>query len=276
MATFSERLGLRGLRDTLQINDLDDVTRNRISNLLRTIVGTYHTGSTYLIRSDVRSWIDRVLKESVSSYDARTISTTIEKAVQQEEWYTVLDTVEHFVTSRSNGMPEATKLNSDLLQAAWNRLFEEEGVGYRFYDGEISPILERDQADAIYGASKDSNVSSGARHHIRTALDLLRPGEGGAVDAARVVREAISACEAQARFTLGDDRITLGQATKKIAANKNSHSAFVDGISKLYGWTSDEAGIRHASDGTPVSLNTSDAIFFLTIASAFVTWASRP
>ena len=276
MRTFTERMSLAPAKTQLQTTELDTTTRHRIENLLNTIAYTNWSGTRWIFDDDVLSWIDRILKRPISSFSPQNVSQSVQSVVQKSEWHIVLSTVEHFINTRSHKAYQGRKLNLVEQMDAWNTLFEEEGVGYRFYDGQLLPIVEPEQATAILSSSTDSKVALGARHHISAALDLLRPGEGGIVSATSVVREAISACEAQARHTLQDDKITLGQAAKKLAANKNSHPAFVDGISKLYGWTSDEKGIRHASDGSPVSLSTSDAIFFLTIASAFVTWASQP
>ena len=49
------------------------------------------------------------------------------------------------------------------------------------------------------------------------------------------------------------------------------HPAFKSGLEKIYGYTSDEHGIRHSLMDNP-NLNIDDAKFMLVICSAFVNY----
>jgi hypothetical protein len=66
---------------------------------------------------------------------------------------------------------------------------------------------------------------------------------------------------------------TLGQAIKELDRNKTVtlHPALRDAFSKLYGYTSNAEGIRHALLDEP-NLDFEDAKFMLVSCSAFVNY----
>ena len=69
----------------------------------------------------------------------------------------------------------------------------------------------------------------------------------------------------------GDESSTLGQALKVIDKENNIHPALKDAFSKLYGYTSDKGGIRHAMLEDP-KLSSSDAKFFLMSCTSFINY----
>jgi hypothetical protein len=77
--------------------------------------------------------------------------------------------------------------------------------------------------------------------------------------------------EALCAIVTGDSGATLGHALKMIDPQAKLHSALRSAFEKLYGYTSDANGIRHAlmeeSD-----LEQEDAIFMLVACSAFVSY----
>jgi hypothetical protein len=74
--------------------------------------------------------------------------------------------------------------------------------------------------------------------------------------------------EAICRLLAGNSKDTLGAALKKIAGKAPIHPAFEQALLKLYGFTSDEGGVRHALMEES-SLRYSDAKFMLVLCSAF-------
>jgi len=73
------------------------------------------------------------------------------------------------------------------------------------------------------------------------------------------------------KLIAGDDRATLGTALKKLEDKVALHPALKKAFDHLYGYTSDEGGIRHAlldeSD-----LKFEDAQFMLVTCSAFINY----
>ena len=84
------------------------------------------------------------------------------------------------------------------------------------------------------------------------------------------IKESISAVESIARVVSGRDKATLGDALKAIKRGQ-LHPALKEGFLKLYGYTSDEQGIRHAMLDEP-NLTAADARYFLVSCSSFVNY----
>jgi hypothetical protein len=83
------------------------------------------------------------------------------------------------------------------------------------------------------------------------------------------IKESISAVESLVKVTAGSDKGTLGQLTKKLEVDIQLHPALTAAFSSLYGYASDEGGIRHAlMDSDSIAFE--DAKFFLVVCSAFV------
>lgn len=70
----------------------------------------------------------------------------------------------------------------------------------------------------------------------------------------------------------GDPKATLGQAVKKLEdSGVKLHPAFEGALQKMYGYTSDAEGIRHALLEES-ALDADDARFMLVSCSAFVNY----
>lgn len=103
--------------------------------------------------------------------------------------------------------------------------------------------------------------------HIKTALNLLSDRE--APDYRNSVKESILAVEAVCQLITSDRGATLGKALKKIENDICPlHPAFKSAFEKLYGYTSDADGIRHALLEES-RLGFEDAKFMLVACSGF-------
>ena len=85
------------------------------------------------------------------------------------------------------------------------------------------------------------------------------------------VKESVSAVESACRHLTEMPSATLGEALKKLDQMDPLHGALKDGILKLYGWTSDEGGIRHSLVESD-NVKHADAQFMLVACSAFVNY----
>lgn len=74
-----------------------------------------------------------------------------------------------------------------------------------------------------------------------------------------------------ARIVAENPKATLGDALKAIEKRGSLHTALKDGFMKLYGYTSDEGGIRHAMLDEP-NLTPADARYFLLSCTSFVNY----
>jgi hypothetical protein len=144
-----------------------------------------------------------------------------------------------------------------------NVQLERENSAYRFVGVEIVEITDQTEITSIEDALAGPR---GVRIHFERALALL--SDRRAPDFRNSIKESISAVEAVCRLIANSHSDTLGAAVKKVSAKTPLHPAFEQALLKLYGFTSDEGGIRHALM-EETSLSYADAKFMLVLCSAF-------
>jgi hypothetical protein len=175
-------------------------------------------------------------------------------------WYDVYDFLELLLEA----LPAA---RSEALRNGLNSALEGEQAGYRVVGNRVVDIVapaELDEVDAARGSTLE-----GARAHIDTALKLL--SDRRQPDYRNSIKESISAIEAVARVLTRDENATLGAALRPLQERLGLHGALKSALSSLYGYTSDEPGLRHAMTGA-ANVSASDARFMLVICSAFVNY----
>ena len=153
-------------------------------------------------------------------------------------------------------------------EEAYNYVIEKYMVGYRLIDGLITPITQEEEIMAIEEAVNQS--SDAVIEQISNALRYL--SYRNQPDYAKSVHCSISAVEAQYKTLLNDPKPTLSQALKNLENNGIIiHPSLKEAFNRLYGFTSDAAGIRHASI-TPSDIDADLAKFMLVACSAFVNY----
>ena len=104
---------------------------------------------------------------------------------------------------------------------------------------------------------------------MKSALDLL--SDKTKPDYRNSIKESISAVESVSCAITGSKSGMLSDAFKKLEKTHSLHGALKEGFIKLYGYTSDGDGIRHAMLKES-KLTQADAIYFLVSCSAFVNY----
>jgi hypothetical protein len=140
---------------------------------------------------------------------------------------------------------------------------------YRFLKGVITRITEKEEIKEIEEALEGSYTT--VKTHLRRSLELLSDRE--TPDYRNSIKESISAVESLVANVLGEKGGTLGQLLKKMDTDLKLHPALKTSFSNLYGYTSDEGGIRHALMENSVN-DFHDAKFMLVVCSAFVNFVN--
>jgi hypothetical protein len=178
------------------------------------------------------------------------------------EWYDVYDFLEF-------ALGFLRDVQAERFRATCNDVFERENAGYRFVGPQIAPITSESEGEAIEEAIDESVPFAGVHTHLKRALEHLSDRKNP--DYRNSIKESISAVEALSCVVTGNTSATLGDALKRIEPRFGLHPALKQAFCKLYGWTSDAQGIRHAlMDEEQVSF--SDAKFMLVACSAFVNY----
>lgn len=271
---FSERYGYKKIREIVQIDTIDEPLRNALWNLLTIYVWDHMRPSTgfhggYRLSDSSNREINELCRRLWFSYfqkpldqlndEWREVHTYLRKYFFGCEWYEVYDFIEFVAT---NFRRYEFK---DKFIAACNDTLVREVSAYRFVDGLISRITEQQEVDEIEQAL---DIAPGpVRTHLRRALEMLVSRE--APDYRNSIKESISSIESLTALALGADKGTLGQLIKRLEDEIGLHPALKSAFSSLYGYTSDEGGIRHALMDSE-NIRFEDAKFFLVVCSAFI------
>lgn len=143
-------------------------------------------------------------------------------------------------------------------------------AAYRVFDNEyIVAIGTEEQAAAFERAIADAEAknATAARKQLIAAGVALRNS-----DWAACVRESIHAVEAVA-VRLAPGTGTLGAALKVLEQRGHLHGGLKAAFSSLYGYSSDEEGVRHALVfGDEAQVDEADALFMLGACASFVSY----
>lgn len=270
--SFSERYGYKPVREAIQIESMDEPLRNGLWSLLKVhcwdhvhrsrgmYPGPYLHDNENLRKLCQRLWFNYFKKPLDSLRDdwAKVLSE-LRTYFFECAWNEVYDFIE-FVAHNY----EEYQFKDKFMDSC-NSLLEKEMSGYRFVDGLITRITAVEEIQAIEQAIERGAEPVGV--HLRRSLELL--SDRKAPDYRNSVKESISAVESLVTITVKADKGTLGQLIKKLEDEIGLHPALKAAFSNLYGYTSDESGIRHAlTEADTVDFN--DAKFMLVVCSAFI------
>jgi hypothetical protein len=172
------------------------------------------------------------------------------------EWYGVYDFLEFLLAvDNSNKIRFINNIN---------QIFVDERMPYKVIDNCVTPLISGEEAEEVKIAidSKYSGVSK----HIKNSLEFYK--KRPVADYKNSIKESISAIESLARTVLNKPSGTLGSLSQSL----NIHPAFKKAIKELYGWTSDEGGVRHSENGKGLKIDESEARFMLVECSALVNY----
>jgi hypothetical protein len=109
----------------------------------------------------------------------------------------------------------------------------------------------------------------GVHKHLESALEKLSDRKNP--DYRNSIKESISAVESLCIIISKNPKASLGQALKAIEDKVGLHQALKQGFEKIYGYTSNEGGIRHAMiDESTCDFD--DAKYMLVSCSAFINY----
>lgn len=277
---FSDRRGIKPLNTKMQLDEFDKRTRIGIANL---ICEWYDDKdfSQYRLK-----FCERLLKDIYSEFvddQSRCIimcqnNDIIESYIylpisenSYDEVLTIVEYITNYFLQWQMSQHQKGVLYYDLIdyKAEINELFQREYVGYRFIDGEITPISDDIEVAEI---EKSLDVEfQGCKSHIKKALGFLSDRENP--DYKNSIKESISAVESICQIIAQNSKATLGEALKKLEEHGvKIHEAMKKSFSSLYGYTSDEGGIRHCEGMLESNVTFEEAKFMLVSCSAFVNY----
>jgi len=263
---FSQRKGLRPVRQVMQKDGIDNELRNTLWNALDLFVWRreHFLQAPFGAEPEIEDfsialWLG-YFKHTIDSRPDNPwgILQVIRDYFFSRPWFEVYDFLE-FVLNH---------LDNKELVGAINDVLQRELSAYRFVGGVFTDITDEEEISALELALADTDFP-GVRSHLRRALELLSDRENP--DYRNSIKESISAVESLSRSITGSDKATLGDALKVLERRGQLHPALKEGFVKLYGYTSDEQGVRHSMLDEP-NLTADDAKFWLIACTTFVNY----
>ncbi|RZK26661.1 MAG: hypothetical protein EOO43_02120 [Flavobacterium sp.] len=274
---FSQRIGKVSVRSLLQIDSIDDNLKSSLWNVFMEHIELLKEEADYFDDISPRSEVCRVIWKDFLNKPINSLQkdggrkVIASKAIDQiykwfdaAEWFEVYDFVE-FVASIL-----IFPLFHKNIQNDFNESLEKGVSGFRFVDKLLVLITSEEEIKSIEDAITSSEKFISINTHLTTALDLLSDRQ--TPDYRNSIKEAISAVEALCRIITEDGKATLGKALAIIEKQHNLHSSLKEAYNKLYGYTSDAAGIRHSMLEDGVDITFEDAKFMLVSCSAFINY----
>jgi len=262
---FSERKGHKPVSRVIQKDGMSVDLRNSLWNVLDLVVWNrqgfifrqYGKGDIEAFSQALWFQFFKLPVDSRPDHEDR-ILAEIREFFFSCKWYEVYDFLEWALT----------RLNKGHLVDAVNNTLERELAGYRFVGGVFTDITGAEEVELIETALVDHEFP-GVRSHLQTALQHLSNRESP--DYRNSIKESISAVESIAQVISGKPKATLADALSELEKKGHLHPALKKGFASLYGYASDEGGIRHAMMEEP-NLGPDDAKFFLLSCTSFINY----
>lgn len=271
---FSERMGFVAVKELIQTESMDADLRNSLWNTFNSIIvgpGNSNAKSSIIFINNpqttfdsfiVRQWCDFFKHPLTQLSSSRNIwRESLESYFFKCEWYQVYD----FIEFTAQNYP--SKARADIFKKECNRILERELSAYRFVENTLVRINSQQEMNSIENAINFKSSKTFVDMHIEQALRLMANRENP--DYINSIKESISAVESICKVIANDEKGTLGKTLNKLEQKGITiHSDLKEGFQKIYWYTSDSDGIRHAHKDIP-NVSFEDAQFMLITCSAF-------
>jgi hypothetical protein len=273
MPKFSQRYGYLPLENAFQREYADEALRTKLWNVLKVTIWDKYDPQNYRLK-EVCAKTDMMLKrlwfhffnldlDSLPNFlpqfygDENTAYHHLKNFFFSCNWFELYDFIEAVSLDQSELIGDETR--------EWiNKVLEEQNAAYRFVGKEIAEITDKQEIEAIEDGLL--HPEKAVRTHLETALRMLSDKQSP--DYRNSIKESISAVEAACRLASGKETATLSDVLKKI---KNIHPVLSKAFNQLYGYTSDESGVRHSLIDES-NITYAEAKFMLIACSAFVSY----
>ena len=274
--SFSQAQGYEAIPGPLQLEELPRNARTRIWNVFFVHLDESRVANNFGMWCIDGNWRD-ILRAVHADFHglavdewSRKFSTACEgprKYIEEQPFNKVFDLLQFVLRHRR--CPR--EFISDM-----QRTFKECRLAYIIDAAPPPTILPaatpeegRTVVDALQTLRKAGLDGSAA--HLRAAGERIREG-----DWAGSVRESIHAVESVARQLDPGAANTLGPALVSLERRGALHPALKTAFSTLYGYTSEEQGVRHALlNQTGARVGQDEAVFMLGACAAFASYLGR-
>ena len=273
-SSFSESQGYESLPRQLHLEELSEEARVQLWNVL-VLPSMHEFDSSYthpwreIFTYIYSNFLNRLLTSEILEYAdvQRLYDQPIREFILKKPFNKVFDLL--LAIMRHEKCPK-----SAISQLA--EVFQDCRLAYVLDKGPpptIYPATTPEEGSAVVDSLKQlrSTGLGAPRQHLQLAAENINKQ-----DWAGSVRESIHAVESVAR-QIAPRAKTLGEALRVLEKEHLLvHTALRDGFSKIYGYTNDEQGIRHALlESDKSNVGQEEAVFMLGACASFASYLSR-
>jgi hypothetical protein len=274
---FSQKIGFTSVRDSIQIESIDEKLENRLWNTILSDFINKNKDASYKYNEDssevavyIYLWTEFFGKRRDEIPTNHNGYITFDRNVEflknwffKSQWYEKYDFLESL-----------SKLDLKYFEHGFteecNESLKREMSAYRIVDGHIVQMTSEEEIVEIEEALLNSSIWNPVNTHLNTAIEYFSNRENP--DYRNSVKESISAVESLCKIIVGNDNTTLAPALKMIEEKHKIHGALRSAFTALYGYTSDAGGIRHSLLEDDIIVTMEDAKFMLVSCSAFINY----
>ncbi|MDE2673578.1 MAG: hypothetical protein OXH65_00535 [Paracoccaceae bacterium] len=287
--TFSQRYGYEPLPDAMKLELLSFNLRRELCNLVVKLVKDSQPGYNNLYGND-KDLFQSVLGEfsGISNHKVPVVKNNlvdkIDDIMLKSVFHRVLTFLEILLRQMSyDSRNNPYRINEFMehrysLEKKVQQLFVKHGAAYRLVTNRGKPIWffpcdSEENAQATVEAIETLHEGrfDGATTHLRKAADSIICGNHD-----NAIVHSIHAVESVAR-KINPDANTLGKALDTLRDRELlNHSALSEAFKKLYGYTSNEEGLRHSLiDNEEADVGQDESVFMFGACAAFAGYLVR-
>lgn len=275
--SFSQAQGYEALPGQLKLGELPDSARTQIWNLLYSFLESSAKQFDGFLGIHIWGDWEYVLKSTHCNFDNLALDDwengfevnrqKLRRQIELDSFNHVFDRLQFMMRHKSCPLEFAVGLKLVFMDCR---------LAYTVELGPPPTILSaatREEGAALIESLqtlRQAGLAASASHLLNAGQNInQRDWAGG-------VRESIHAVESVARIIDPDASRTLAPALKSIEEQGELHPALKKAFVKIYGYTSDEQGIRHALlDGTTAKVGMDEAVFMLGACASFASYLWR-
>lgn len=263
---FSQRYGYAPVRDTVQLEQMDDALRvalwNHLSENVWGALRSAYVSDTlkraihFVLLKLWTNYFNRPIDEFPSVYYK--VHEFIKEDFFNSEWYVPYDIIEEVFEYWPSTKGEK------FIQSC-NSILEKHMSGYRITSHTLASIVEKEQIDAVDEAINCE--PDPVRTHLENALKLL--SDKTKPDYRNSVKESVSALESKFKLILNNDKISYSKGLDQLAKKYLIHNTLKEALDRFYPYRGDMTA--HGSMKLK-NVEQEEAILFLITCSAFASY----
>lgn len=265
--SFGNRNGLEPIEVPFQIDDIDNDFRTELWNAYFLYIQELIENSRYDLQNINKVTWMYFFKNPIDEFPSSKyeFKSYVKRYVKEIAWYKVYELFEFVLRN----LEEYDSFNYEEFVEYLKEVLKTCNAGYTLVNNRFIPVintLEVEEIKITQALSSKFSLSN-IQQHLNASIELI--AKKPTPDFRNSIKESISMVEVISRLIEPEN--TLGKALNLLDKKKKINGTLKLGFEKLYAYTNDKNGIRHAlMDEQNVDLE--DARFFLVSCSAFTNY----